>query len=186
MTKQAAFGTTILALILALGLGGCGTTPKNPEFTVYDPKEQQMRERSGTITGQDGITLFGTGSASRRNAAAEAGGGAGIGVNAYLWRAALQTIDFMPLASADPFGGLIITDWYQPPATPDERLKVHLLILDRSLRADAIKASVFRQARQPGGDWRDAPVDPNTALELEDKVLTKARELRIASVEQAG
>lgn len=184
MTKQAAFGTLSFAFILALGLAGCGTTPRNPEFTVFDPREQRMRERSGTITGQDGITLFGTGG-SRRDAAAEAGGG-GIGVNAYLWRAALQTIDFMPLASADPFGGLIITDWYQPPATPDERLKVHLLILDRSLRADAIKASVFRQVRQAGGDWRDAPVDPGTALELEDKVLTRARELRIAGVEQAG
>jgi hypothetical protein len=91
----------------------------------------------------------------------------------------------MPLASADPFGGLIISDWYQPPERPDERLKLHVLILDRALRADAVKVSVFRQTRS-GEGWVDAPVDPQTATALEDKILTKARELRIASVDAEG
>ena len=68
----------------------------------------------------------------------------------------------MPLASADPFGGLIITDWYQPAGLTDERLKVHVLILDRSLRADGVKVSVFRQLRDARGDWVDEPVDPKT------------------------
>ena len=119
---------------------------------------------------------------SRRRKPAAA---AGIGVNAYLWRGALETLDFLPLASADPFGGLIITDWYQPASTPDERLKVHVLILDRALRADAVKASVFRQVRKDGG-WVDAAVDPATTTALEDKILTRARELRIASASAGG
>ena len=68
----------------------------------------------------------------------------------------------MPLASADPFGGLIITDWYQPAGLADERLKLHVLILDRSLRADGVKVSVFRQLRDARGDWVDEPVDPTT------------------------
>lgn len=164
-------------------LAGCGGLPrgKNPEFTVYDPKEQRIRDRYGTVTGQDGFSLFGRGGNSR-SASNDSGGGGGIGVNAYLWRGTLETLDFMPLASADPFGGLIITDWYQPPESGGERLKVHVLILDRALRADAVKVSVFRQARQ-GSDWADAPVDPKTATALEDKILTKARELRIASAD---
>ena len=104
--------------------------------------------RSGTVTGRDGITIFGTGnSEAAQQAAAAASGSGGIGVNAYLWRGALETINFMPLASADPFGGLIITDWYQPAGLTDERLKVHVLILDRSLRADGVQVSVFRQLR---------------------------------------
>ena len=121
-------------------------------------------------------------------AAADAGGGGGggIGVNAYLWRGALETINFMPLASADPFGGLIITDWYQPASAPDERLKVHVLILDRTLRADGVKVSVFRQLRDGRGEWVEEPVDPQTVTELEDKILTKARELRIASLDTTG
>jgi len=159
-----------------------------PEFTVFDPKEQRLRDRTGTFTGSDGITLFGGGnrSAAAAAAAADGGGGGGIGVNAYLWRGALETLNFMPLASADPFGGLIITDWYQPAGVADERLKVHVLILDRALRADAVQVSVFRQQRDARGDWVEEPVDPQTKVELEDKILTKARELRIAGLETAG
>ena len=83
---------------------------------MFDPKEQRQRDRSGTFTGADGITIFGSGNsgAAPQAAADSGGGGGGMGVNAYLWRGALETMGFMPLASADPFGGLIITDWYQP------------------------------------------------------------------------
>jgi hypothetical protein len=177
--------TTALALLAALAFGGCGVEPEYKEFTVFDPKEQRQRDRAGTVTGTDGITIFGSG--NRAVATADVGGGGGgIGVNAYLWRGALETINFMPLASADPFGGLIITDWYQPASAPDERLKVHVLILDRSLRADGVKVSVFRQLRDGRGEWVEEPVDPNTVTELEDKILTKARELRIASLDTTG
>lgn len=175
-----------VALLLLLGLAACGRGEMD-EFTVFDPREQRLRERTGTVTGSDGITLFGSGSAARKAALEEGGGGGGgVGVNAYLWRGALETLNFMPLASADPFGGLIITDWYQPANVPDERLKVHVLILDRSLRADAVQVSVFRQQRDSRGEWVEQPVDPQTAVELEDKILTKARELRIAGLEATG
>lgn len=180
MIARAAVRALPLCIVLALALGACEGA-KNPEFTVFDPRDQRIRDRYGTITGQDGFTIFSTQNPNRRQAAAT-DGTAGIGVNAYLWRGALETIDFMPLASADPFGGLIITDWYQPPNTMDERLKLHVLILDRSLRADAVKVSVFKQVRS-GTDWLDAPVDPSTALGLEDRILTKARQLRIASLD---
>jgi hypothetical protein len=63
-----------------------------------------------------GIVIFGVDKEREERQAAAAGGGAGLSVNAYLWRAALDTLSFMPLASADPFGGTIITDWYSPPA----------------------------------------------------------------------
>jgi Domain of unknown function (DUF3576) len=168
-------------LLLGSALAGCGYG-QNPPFSEYSARDQRMRDQFGTITGKDGFTLFG---GKKSQQASTEGGGGGIGVNAYLWRGALQTLDFMPLASADPFGGLIITDWYQPPESPDERLKVHVLILDRALRADAVKVSVFRQTRQ-GGAWADAPVDPKTSTALEDKILTNARELRIATAQAAG
>ena len=176
-----------LLYVATLLLSACGTQSTMPEFTVFDPREQRQRDRSGTFTGADGIAIFGTGdSGAAAPAAAEGSGAGGIGVNAYLWRGALETINFMPLASADPFGGLIITDWYQPAGLPDERLKVHVLILDRALRADGVQVSVFRQQRTARGDWIDEPVDPKTVVELEDKILTKARELRVAGLATAG
>jgi hypothetical protein len=103
--------------------------------------------------------------------------GATLGVNAYLWRGALDTLSFMPLASADPFGGVIITDWYSPPTSTDERFKATAYILGRQLRADGIKVTIFRQVRE-AGQWTDAPVNPTTASDIENKVLAAARELR--------
>jgi len=106
----------------------------------------------------------------------------GVAVNAYLWRASLDTLNFMPLASADPFGGVIITDWYSPPESPNERLKVSILILDRDLRADGVRATVFRQQLNGARGWVEAPVDPKTGRELEDTILTRARQLRVAQI----
>ncbi|HSZ11508.1 MAG TPA: DUF3576 domain-containing protein [Rhizomicrobium sp.] len=103
-----------------------------------------------------------------------------LGVNSYLWHASLDTLAFMPLASADPFGGVIITDWYSAQNAPNERLKVTVYILDRRLRADGLKIAVFRQTKN-GNVWADAQVNPDMATKLEDAVLARARELRLAS-----
>ena len=105
-----------------------------------------------------------------------------LGVNAYLWRAALDTLDFMPLGSADPVGGVIITDWYSAPENQNERMKVTVYILDRRLRADALKVAVFRQARTTEG-WVDAAVNAETPVRLENAILTRARELHLSLVQ---
>jgi hypothetical protein len=103
-----------------------------------------------------------------------------LGVNSFLWHATLDTLSFMPLQSADPFGGVIITDWYSDPSNPNERMRVTVYILDRRLRADGIKISTFRQTHSADG-WVDAQVNPETANKLEDAILVRARELRLAS-----
>jgi len=103
-----------------------------------------------------------------------------LGVNSYLWHATLDTLSFIPLASADPFGGVVITDWYTAPQVPNERMKVTVYILDRNLRADGLKVAVFRQVKGADG-WADAQVAGDTSTKLEDAILTRARELRLAS-----
>ncbi len=108
------------------------------------------------------------------------GGQRTLGVNSFLWHASLDTLRFMPLTSADPFGGVIITDWYSAPEDPQERMKVTVYILDRNLRADGLKIAVFRQ-QQTAGAWADAQVSADTATKLENAILTRARELRLAS-----
>jgi hypothetical protein len=110
----------------------------------------------------------------------QSGGHVALGVNSFLWHATLDTLSFMPLHSADPFGGTIITDWYSSPTAPNERMRVTAYILDRRLRADGLKITVFRQTQGPQG-WVDAAVNPETAVKLEDAILTRARELRLAS-----
>lgn len=111
-------------------------------------------------------------------------GGSGIGVNGLLWRASLDTLSFLPLASADPFGGVIITDWYSPPESPDERFKVTAYILGRQLRSDGVRVSVFRQILSKERGWVDSKVEDQTGPKLEGAILSRARELRIASTNQ--
>ena len=107
---------------------------------------------------------------------------ASIGVNGYLWRATLDTLAFMPLASADPYGGVIITDWYTAPETPNERFKVTVYILDTRLRADGLNVSVFKQTSNGAGGWVDAAASAQTETDLENAVLTRARQLRLSNI----
>ncbi len=108
-------------------------------------------------------------------------GDSAIGVNSYLWRATLDTVSFMPLASADPFGGVILTDWYADPQKPNERVKINVFVMGRELKADGVRVRTFRQVRK-SGEWWDADVSEETSTKLEDAILMRARELRIANM----
>jgi hypothetical protein len=105
-----------------------------------------------------------------------------IGVNGYLWRATLDTLAFMPLASADPYGGVVITDWYINPEKPDERFKCTVYILDARLRADGLNVAVFKQNKDATGNWVDAPAATQTETDIENAILTKARQLRLSNL----
>jgi hypothetical protein len=158
------------------------TSPVNPKWYGYGavPASQQ----GATIFGENSNLGTFLGLSGRPSAAAP--NATGVGVNTYLWRASLDTISFMPLASADPFGGVIITDWYSPPGSSNERFKINVFILDQQLHAAGIRTTVFRQTRDPKtGAWVDAPVDAKTAQNLEDGILVRARQLRVASAANA-
>jgi hypothetical protein len=167
-----------LAIAAVAGAAACSSdVPVDSSNYPKDGPRAGTRAQ-GSVLGDGGITLFGSGGRKTEE------GGAGIGVNSFLWRASLDTVAFMPLASADPFGGVIITDWYTPPEAPDERFKVNVYILDRTLRADGVRAAVFRQRRAEDGRWSDAAVEPGTVADLENAILTKARQLRISTAQR--
>ena len=105
----------------------------------------------------------------------------GIGVNAFLWRATLDTLSFMPLANADPWGGVINYDWYINPQTPNERFKATVFILDTRLRADALNVTVTKEVKGADGQWTAAPVAAQTEADLENAILTKARQLNLSN-----
>lgn len=132
------------------------------------------------VLGLSACSMFGGGN-DRGSSSAGLNVEEGIGVNSFLWRASLDTLNFMPLASADPFGGIIITDWHSDPAAPNERFKATVYILDTRLRADALNVSIFRQ-QQVNGVWTDATVDPDTEIQIENAILTRARQLRLSQL----
>jgi Domain of unknown function (DUF3576) len=154
-------------LVVTIALGGCGT---NTAKAVYPEKDKS--ESAPRMSADNQGSFFSSSSKSDNDS---------IGVNAYLWRASLDTVAFMPISSADPFGGTIITDWYQLPEGPAQRYKLTVLILDRVLRADGVKVSVFKQTKDGSGQWTDAKVDPKMAADIENSILTRARQLRIAT-----
>ncbi|WP_033074298.1 DUF3576 domain-containing protein [Sphingopyxis sp. MWB1] len=129
------------------------------------------------LTGLTALSLAACGGQERPRADLAASQVTSIGVNSYLWRASLDALSFMPLLQADSAGGVIITDWYANPSNPNERMKVTVSILDRDLRADALRVAASRQVAQ-GGAWVDAPVQAATVQKLEEIVLTRARDLR--------
>jgi len=167
-SKMARLGMVIVAASMLAT--GCSYTAGDPRVVKQEDNEYTDYENRKTIFGEGGFNFLGT------DKNQESGGA--LGVNSFLWRASLETISFMPINTADAFGGVIITDWYSPPESPSERFKLNVYILGRTLRADGVKVSVFRQLRDRAGTWTDASVPDGTAPKVEDSILTKARMLR--------
>jgi hypothetical protein len=171
-----------VALLAVMAVAGCSSSAIKPNPTPADFNglgSGSAGDPSVTrLGGSDSGTIFGIGKGPKdKDQGTGTGGGSGIGVNAFLWRGALDTIAFMPLASADPFGGVIITDWYTPPGTTGERFKATVYILSRELRSDGVRVNIYRQVLQDG-QWVDATVSDSTVGDIENKVLARARLMR--------
>jgi hypothetical protein len=176
------FMTAAAAALLGL-VAGCEGDGFQERATGASGARDRRDATAGIGSRNSGETgsLFGPGGLLGSRSEKRIDEGPGVAVNAFLWRASLDTINFIPLVSADPFGGVIITDWYTPAETPTERMKVQITILDRELRADGVRVSVFKQQSSArNGGWVDAQVDPGTNTQIEDAILTRARQLRIA------
>ena len=153
----------VLALSVVVGVSACGSTKGPKTFT--------------TQSDEPGFNPFKFGGGSKAPATSGA-----IGVNGFLWRASLDTLAFMPLASADPYGGVIVTDWYSNPEKPDERFKATVYILDTRLRADGLNVTIFKQVKDAGGGWVDTAATDQTATDVENAILTRARQLRLSNI----
>jgi hypothetical protein len=169
------FAVLVLAPLALVACSGVETSEPDIIGGPDTRQQERIRQTYGTLFGPDTLRF----STDPDRSGGGGGGAAGIGVNAFLWRASLDTLDFIPLSSADPFGGVIITEWYRPPESDAERFKLNVYITDTQLRADAVNVAVFREVQDGDGGWRNAPVDDRTATDLENTILTRARELRI-------
>jgi len=163
--------------LFVLLVAACGeityTETTAEDLDNLEGSEQAIKSNEvGSVFGEGG--LFGNGNNN---------GGPGIGVNVYLWRASLDTISFMPITVADPFGGVVLTDWRESLDIPGERFKMNVYILGRELRADGIRVTVLKQTLRDG-QWRDEPVQTDIGVQIEDAILSRARQFRRAAVAQ--
>lgn len=182
-TVRRRLGGAISVLLPALVVTACGRDLSPQEDSAIAPPTGPSRERQleGPGVFGEGVTFDGLlsggvfGDDDRDD---------GLPVNKYLWQASLDTLNFLPLVSTDPFTGVIATDWAGSPQIPNERLKVTAYLTSPELEASSLRVAVFRQIRGTDGQWQAASVSPETALKLENAILTRARQIRIAEVQQ--
>ena len=180
-------GRVVISLVVCAGLlAGCGgndyaaeedNAPRSGRPRGFDPN-------APSVFGDQGLSVGTINSSTVGNILGSGGDEkARLPVNKYLWQGALDTLSFLPLSSTDPFTGVIATDWGATPEAPGERLKVTAYILNSALSAASLKVAVFRETRNESGLWLPAPVSAETARKLEDAILTRARQIRIAETQ---
>jgi hypothetical protein len=172
------YGVLMTGLCGLIALSGCGSVESEAKYPTGADRTatEDIYEQPPSIFGDGGLRLLG----NKENGDEDGNGRiGGMAINSYLWRASLDTVSFMPLASADPFGGVIITDWYTPDEKPDTRFKINVFIFSRELRSDGVEVKLFEQARR-GGEWANVTPSKDTARKLEDTILTRARRMRVA------
>lgn len=158
-----------LVILITVLTTGCSNLPK--ETKAPEEKDDKRKLGFGSIAGEDFLS-FGPGKKS-------SGSNASLSVNSYLWQASLQTLQFLPLASIDSVGGVIVTDWYSTATAPNEKIKVCVYILSNVLKSDALKVVVYKQNRLANGNWVHSEAPLQTSVDLENIILTKARQLRM-------
>jgi hypothetical protein len=164
-----------IILTLALGLSACGVDSEAKYPTGADRAaagNDNIYKKPDSVFGEDGFSILG----GKGKASTDV-----ITVNSYLWRAALDTVNFMPLTNVDPFGGVILTDWYTAPETPNERYKLNIFVMGGQLRSDGVKVSMFKQRGGKNVGGKNVAVDDASNRAIEDAILTRARELRVAA-----
>lgn len=170
------FKPFFMSLALVMMLAACGSVPEGEaKYPTRDRTQTggDVYAKRETVWGEGGISILGGKDKKSSDV---------ITVNAYLWRAALDTVNFMPLTTVDPFGGVILTDWYSNEKTPTERYKLNIFVLGNQLRSDGIKVTMFKQ-RKGKGDWTNVEADEAANRAIEDAILTRARQLRVADIQ---
>ena len=175
-----------LVTLALIGCSGAPSLPKGlPQGDASYPKTPNDIYKNGSVLdnygeGNEGLSIFSGIRGGKKNTANLGVGGA-IGVNALLWQAAVDTVSFLPLAQVKPEVGIIITDWYTAPSSPNERIKLNVYVLSAELRADGVRVQVFKETRpNPSSPWLAVTAAPEVGKQLQDTIITRARQLTLS------
>ena len=163
----------VILIVLSAQVSGCSSNGANKAPTNPN-KDVNISILTGKPVGTDILEL-----------GKEKSGPGSMPVNALLWRAALDIASFVPLDDVDTFGGSIVTEWYAPKDQPNRRLKLAVFVVGLELRADAIQVRAYVQARD-GNNWKNTGRDTKLGRQLEDLILTRAREMRGAAISETS
>ena len=150
-----------------------GGTPEKNAMQMSDALNRL--KSGGGLLGPKGLAIGGMGGEENKKVAS-----IGMPINPYLWRASLESVSFIPLSSADPFGGIIITEWYNDKKNFNERCKINIFVKGVELKTTNLKASIFCQ-ESISGNWIDKEIDKDKSIAFENAILEKAIKFRLAN-----
>ena len=137
--------------------------------------ENRLRTGGGLFGKKAGFDLLGNNNDSSQTVSM------GMPINPYLWKGSLETVNFMPLMSADPFSGIIITDWYSANDIQSERCKINIFIKGVELNSRNLKVNSFCQKLNSTNIWVDQETDNENNIQLENAIFNKAKKIRLAN-----
>jgi uncharacterized protein DUF3576 len=171
--------SALVAASLSLAIAACvasppaqqsGTPPSAAETQKAASSEPEDIDTEATIW-----TVLGL---AKKESVKDPGPQTGRTVSPILWQAAHDTLDFVKYASEDPLTGSIVTDWYSPPGNPNLRYRVNVFILSRTLHSDSVTVTVDRQQLSANGQWAETTIARQVETDLENAILTRARQLK--------
>ena len=142
---------------------------------AMDDAQNRLITGGGLFGKKGSMDLFGGENTSEQTSI-----GMGLPINPFLWKASIETISFMPLASTDPFAGTIITDWYTAENSLGERCKLNIFINGADMKTDNLKVSSFCQSLK-NNQWVNSPSNIEDNIKLENAILNKAKKLKLTS-----
>ena len=148
----------------------------NKELAMRDAETRL--QTGGGLFGKKGLSMSGL--INKDSETNTVVGSIGMSINAFLWQGALDTLSFMPLSSADPIGGTIITDWYSSTNNPDERCKLNIFISGKELKTQNLRVASFCQNYQ-NNRWVNKDISDDNNMKLENAILNKAKKLKLES-----
>ena len=148
-----------------------GSDSKDKKNQMEDA-QNRLRTGGGLFGKKGGLSLFGEKNSNNVTSA-------GMPINPYLWKGSLETIDFMPLISADPFAGVILTDWYSGNTEEFERCKINIFIKGLELNSQNLKVNTFCQSLNTQNIWIDNKSDNSNDIKIENAIFNKAKKLKL-------
>jgi hypothetical protein len=171
-----------LVASLSLALAACAASPPAEQRAAGQPGAAETQKAASNEPGEidTEATIWTVLGLSKKESVKDPGPQTGRTVSPVLWQAAHDTLNFVKYASEDPLTGSIVTDWYSPPGNPNVRYRVNVFILSRALHSDSLTVTVDRQQRSADGQWAETTIARQVETDLENAILSRARQLKRA------
>jgi hypothetical protein len=156
---------------LIIILSSCKNNEKKDGITGNQEKFENPDERARNFADKNPITLFKDSKDKNTNFE--------FGTSNVLWRASLKTLDFIPLATVDYSGGIIITDWYSEGKLNKEQIKIQIRFVSTELRSESIQVISYKKICETNNECLNIAGNENFNKEIKDLIINSARQIRI-------